>query len=176
MFIEKLTKLLSIEKNAWTSGISLNLDGFNSLMTRVSTNHRRLKWPSWVGLVNCYKLLGVIYWTVYISYRYTHAQLLVNCSWCTAQVLHWVIGENIAIEQRVDLSRGESSMGRFQIFPTIFGCGWAGGTTTAGTRNGGWSTVVTRHNASRWVSGAAVTGTRVALKRPAGCFGFLKGW
>ena len=66
--------------------------------------------------------------------------------------------------------------GEKQIFPTIFGCGWAGGATTAGTRNGGWSTVVARHDASRWVSGAAVTGTRVALRKTRnGCFGLYKG-
>ena len=119
MFIRKLTKLLSIEKNAWTSGISLNLDGFNFLMTRVSTNHRRLKWPSWVGLVNCYKLLGVIYWTVYISYRYIHAQLFMVYSPGASLGDRW--------EYRYRATgrplQGESSMGRSRSFPPSLGAG-----------------------------------------------------
>ena len=111
----KTHQTLVYRKGCLDFRISLNLDGFNSLMTRVSTNHRRLKWPSWVGLVNCYKLLRVIYWTVYISYRYTHAQLFMVYS-PGASLGIW-------LEQRVDLSRGESSMGRSRSFPPSLGAG-----------------------------------------------------
>ena len=128
----------------------------------VSNDHLGSAW--WIA-ISCLELSTGLY-------TYLIATSMHNCSWCTAQVLHWVIGENMARATGRPLQGGIFN-GEKQIFPTIFGCGWAGGATTTGTRNGGWSTVVTRHNASRWLSGA---GTSVALNKPAGCFGFLKGW
>lgn len=79
----------------------------------VSNDHLGSAW--WIA-ISCLELSTGLY-------TYLIATPMHNCSWCTAQVLHWVIGENMAIEQRVDLSRGNLPMGRSRSFPPSLGAG-----------------------------------------------------